>query len=60
MNLAPLAVAELNATRRKHADRLNALRSRGWLQTRPITRNDVLNYRIDQWQMRQGITPQED
>lgn len=60
MNLAPLTDTELTATRRKHAERLNALRSRGWQRRRPITRNDVLNYRIDQWQMRQGITPEED
>ena len=60
MNLAPLTDTELTATRRKHADLLDALRSRGWLRTRPITRNDVLNYRINQWQMRQDITPQED
>ena len=60
MNLAPLTVAELNAARQKHEDRLNDLRNRGWQRTRPITRNDVLNYRIDQWQMRQGITPEED
>ena len=60
MNLTPLTDTEWNAALKKHADRFNDLRNRGWQRTRPITRNDVLNYRIDQWQMRQGITPEED
>lgn len=55
--MIPLSAAELLAAQRKHADRINALRQRGWGRTRPITRSDIYDMRLDQWEMRQGINP---